>query len=66
MTKVAIGVKIRGHLRDELEQRKDTIQAELKTQEELLKVLSCMITHDLNVPQSRPRLPRIHSDQKTA
>lgn len=49
VTKVTVGFIIRGLLRDELNKRKDMIQIELKTQEELLKALTDAIQHDLTI-----------------
>lgn len=49
VTKLAIGFRIRGLLREELDKRKDVIQIELRTQEELLQKLSEAIQHDLTI-----------------
>lgn len=49
VTKLAIGFKIRSVLKDEFNKHKDTIQVELKTQEELLKALGGTIRHDLTI-----------------
>lgn len=49
VTKLAIQFKMRSVLKDELDKHKDTIQVELKTQQELLKVLAKTIQHDLTI-----------------
>lgn len=49
ITKIVVGFTIRAMLRDELNKRKETIQVELKTQEELLKALAKAIKHDLTI-----------------
>jgi hypothetical protein len=49
VTKFAIGFAIRASLKDEFNKRKETIQVELKTQEEMLKALSEAIQHDLTI-----------------
>ena len=49
VTKLAVASVIRASLKDELNKRKDTIQVELKTQEEMLRILSAGIQHDLTI-----------------
>jgi len=49
VTSLVVGFSIRGMLKDELNKRKDTIQVELNTQEELLKALADAIQHDVSV-----------------
>jgi len=49
ITKLVVGGIIRGALKDELEERKETIQKELALQEELLQALSDKISHDLTI-----------------
>jgi hypothetical protein len=49
LTELMVGFAIRGSLKEELNKRKDAIQLELKTQEELLKALTDAIQHDLTI-----------------
>jgi hypothetical protein len=51
ITGVIVSGIIRAALKDELNARKDTIQKELLLQEQLLKVLSDRISHDLAITQ---------------
>ncbi len=51
ITSAIVSAKIRSALKNELNLRKETIQEELVLQEELLKVLSDRITHDLTLIQ---------------
>lgn len=65
VTKVVVGFAIRGLLSDEINKRKDTIQIELKTQEELLKALAGAIQHDLRII-NQAREQRLVIDPLTA
>jgi hypothetical protein len=49
VTQLVVGFAIRASLKDEFNKRKETIQIELKTQEEMLKALSGAIQHDLTI-----------------
>jgi hypothetical protein len=48
-SQVLVGKAVQGALREELNRRKDVLQKEIKTQEELLKALTETIQHDLTV-----------------
>jgi hypothetical protein len=52
ITNFVVSSMVRKALKDELMRRKDTIRNELLLQEELLKVLSSRITHDLTITQN--------------
>ena len=49
ITGLTMGFAIRGRLKEELNRRKDTIQVEIKTQEEMLRALGRTLQHDLTI-----------------